>query len=418
VKTILQSAASVLGGEAAVRVANYAVILFVARAYGARTLGVYALVLSIVTVVVMFADAGLQTAAITQLSHDTANRNQVFGLLTISKLSLLATAALLLCLYAALSRPGSLFVSIGMWLGLRTILQSLSQLQMAALKSVSRANLIGAIQSAHCVMLLCGLLLAHRFAWTLNALLVWLVAAQFFELLLAVTALACTGVYPRWSRAFHFYPILKLAAPFGLAYGLANLIIRTDTIILAKFVSLSELGAFSAANSLLLLVYVASWLFSSILLPGAVRIAHQGEMLRSWSNAWLRRVALFGIPAAFFAAIIAPKLVAMLFGPAYSSGGIVASLMLLACPFILLNSVYATFTIATNNRVVLLSAYVATVLATFVLDVALGRMFGSLGIAVAIVVRETIMLFVFWLLTSGALWPAAKFEPHPFSEGN
>jgi O-antigen/teichoic acid export membrane protein len=55
-KTVLQNLASVVGGEAAVRAANFVVVLFISREYGAAALGAYAVSLAVSTVVVMFAD--------------------------------------------------------------------------------------------------------------------------------------------------------------------------------------------------------------------------------------------------------------------------------------------------------------------------------------------------------------------------
>ncbi len=163
-KAVLQSVVSVIGGEAAVRVANFAAVLVIARQYGRRALGAYALSLAVVTVVVMFADNGLQTAAITQISSFNAHRNQIFGRLTASKSILLAMAAILLAVVAGLTKQEALFLTIGFWVTVRAILQSYSQLQMAILKSVSKANWIGAIQGVHSAILVAGLWLAHE-AW-------------------------------------------------------------------------------------------------------------------------------------------------------------------------------------------------------------------------------------------------------------
>jgi O-antigen/teichoic acid export membrane protein len=289
---------------------------------------------------------------------------------------------------------------------------------MAALKSVSKASVIGAIQAVHGAILLLGLWLAYAFAWPVTGLLAWLAVAQSLELVIAVIVLARAGVYPRWPRPLPFYSILKVAAPFGAVYGLANLIIRSDTIILSRFVSLSELGTFSAANSLLLLVYVVSWLFGSVLLPEMMRLAHLPDDVRKWSNLWARRVALATVPVALVASLLAPRFIVVLFGPAYSASGVPTSLMLLACPLILLNSIYTTFTIATNNRTVLLSTYAATAFAAFVLDFLLARAFGALGVAAAIVVREAAMFTAFCLFTSRVLSSAPNLEFRPSSEGS
>ncbi|HTQ96704.1 MAG TPA: oligosaccharide flippase family protein, partial [Candidatus Acidoferrum sp.] len=156
-KAILHSLLSVIGGEAAVRAANFAAVLLIARMYGKVELGAYAASLAVVTVVVMFADNGLQTAAITQVSQETENRNQVIGQLAICKTILLALAAIVLFGVAVWTKQTDLFLATGIWVAARTIVQSYSQLQMSILKSVSLAKWIGMIQSAHSGFLFLGI---------------------------------------------------------------------------------------------------------------------------------------------------------------------------------------------------------------------------------------------------------------------
>ena len=417
-RSTLHSIASVIGGESAVRAANYAAILFIARIYGARTLGAYAVTLATVTVVVMFADTGLQTVAITELTGEDQQREQFFGQLVLCKAILLGVAAIFLVAFAGVTRPTELFLAIGAWLSLRAILQSFSQLQMAVLKSALKANFIGIVQSIHSAVLFLGLALAFTFRWSFFALLAWLAASQLLELSLATTVLVRHGVSPRWPQRFQFLATLKIAAPFGIAYGIANLIIRADTIVLSKFASLAELGSFTAANSVLLLVYVASWLFASVLLPEMVRLSRSGETLKPYVNQWARWIVLIILPGSLLASLLASKAIVLLFGTLFSTSGVLTSIMLLACPLILLNSTYTASTIATNRRAVLLGTYAAAALLTFLLDFLLGRAFGSLGIAVAIVMREAAMLLCFWLFSSRTLWLAGKLEFRPPSEGN
>jgi O-antigen/teichoic acid export membrane protein len=416
VKAVLRNLASVIGGEAAVRAANFVAVLFIAREYGRATLGAYALSLAVVTVVVMFADNGLQTAAITQLSSATAGRDRILGQLTLTKTILLGAAALVLTAIAGWTGQGPLFLAVGFWVTVRAILQSYSQFQMAVLKSVSRARWIGIIQSIHSVILFVGILLAFKQSWGIFVLLAWLTFAQFLELLFGAAVLYQSGVFPRWPKRLRVLTTIKMAAPFGIAYGLANLIVRADTIVLAMFAPLADVGAFSAADSVLVIVYVSAWLFGSILLPEMVPLASQPEKLKAFANQWSRWVVLIAVPCALFIALVAPRGIVLLYGPAFASSGTLGSVMALACPLILLNSIYTTLTFATNSRAIFLSVYGASASATLALDVFLGRAFGAIGIAIAIVIREAAMLLGFWLLTTHFAARAAGLRTELFPE--
>jgi O-antigen/teichoic acid export membrane protein len=287
---------------------------------------------------------------------------------------------------------------IGTWVLIRTVLQSYSQLQMAILKSLSTTNAIGAIQVIHSLFLFAGIGAALLRHWTIFALLAWFTAGQLFEFALTISTLFGTRVYPSWPPALHFWGAMRESAPFGITSGLANLIVRSDTVVLSTLVPLTVLGAFSAPNSILLVVYVAAWLMGSVLLPEMVRLSAKPERLTLYVKKWTRLLAFGSTPIAILACLAAPRGIPLLFGPAFEQSGPLASVMAMACPLILLNSVYTNLAIALNKRAVFTGLYAGIAAGAIGLNFLLGRAFGPMGIAAAIVIREAGMLAGFWIL--------------------
>jgi glycosyltransferase involved in cell wall biosynthesis/O-antigen/teichoic acid export membrane protein len=402
-RNVLASLASVIGGEAGIRGSNFVAALFIARVYGGFVLGAYAALLAVVTICVMFADNGLQTFVITELSARPTGRNEIVGQAYICKTILLAAAALILAATATGLKVSPFLWMIGAWVTARTVLQSYSQLQMAILKALSKANVIWVVQALHSLFLLAGIWLAFWHVWTVFGLLAWFTAGQFGELVLTIVVLRWAELHPSWPAQLHFWALLRKSAPFGIAYGLANLIARTDTVVLSTLVPLSVLGTFSAANSILLIVYVAAWLLGSVLLPEMVRLSSSLQALKQYVGKWARLLALITIPSACLVYLAAPKMMLLLFGRPFYRSGALAAVMALACPFILLNSVYTSFAIAMTRRRVFTSLFVATAVAAIGLDLVFGRAFGSMGIAVAIVIRECALFVAFWVLMSRPL---------------
>jgi len=397
-RTVLQNLISVIGGEAAVRTANFAAALFIARTFGGFALGAYAASLAVVTVAVMLADNGLQTFVITELTSKPAERESIISQVYLYKMILFAVAIALLGAIASSLKLSTFLWGVGIWVAARTILQSYSQLQMAILKSLSKANAIGVIQVIHSLFLLAGIgvtLLRH---WTISSLLAWFCAGQFFEFVFLILTLLRTGVHPRWPARLRFWESMRKSAPFGITSGLANLIVRSDTLVLSTLAPLSVLGIFSAPNSMLLIVYVAAWLMGSILLPEMVRLSPEAGRLKHYVNKCARLLSITSVPIAILAWLTAPRCVLLLFGPAFYRSGPLASVMALACPFILLNSVYTNCAIALNKRAVFTGLYAGTAAVAVGLNFLLGRAFGPEGVAAAIVIREAGMLAGFCLL--------------------
>jgi O-antigen/teichoic acid export membrane protein len=401
---------SVVGGEAAVRAANFAATLLIARVFGGSVLGAYTACLAVVTVVIMFADSGLQTSAIAELSQGGSTRGEILGRLYLCKTMLIAAAALLLTGIGVWANVAPFMWAIAVWITLRTALQSYSQLQMSVLKACSKANLIGAMQAIHSLLLLIWIWLVHTRGWGIFGLLFGLTAGQTFELAALFLVLTRAGVRPTWPEHLCFWKVITKSAPFGVSYGLANLIVRADTIVLAALVPLSELGNFSAPNALLAMAYVVSWLFGTVVLPEMVRRSPSPESLKSYARTWVRWIAITMTPCTLFAFWAAPKLMTVLYGPAFYRGGALASVMALACPFIFVNSVYTNLAIATNSKAGLMGLFAITAAVAVLLDLVLGRAFGALGVAWAIVIREVGMSGGLWMLTSRASAPVTQLD--------
>jgi O-antigen/teichoic acid export membrane protein len=401
---------SVVGGEAAVRAANFAATLLIARVFGGSVLGAYTACLAVVTVVVMFADSGLQTSAITELSQSGNARGEILGRLYLCKTMLIAAAALLLAGIGLWVSVAPFVCVIAVWITLRTVLQSYSQLQISVLKACSKANLIGATQAVHSLLLLIWIWAVYTRGWGIFWLLFGLTAGQTFELTVLFIVITRAGVRPTWPEHLLFWKVITKSAPFGISYGLANLIVRADTIVLAALVPLSELGNFSAPNAILAMAYVVSWLFGTVVLPEMVRRSPSPESLKSYARTWVRWIVITMTPVTLLAFWAAPPLMNVLYGPAFYRSGALASVMALACPFIFLNSVYTNLAIATNSKTGLMGIFAMTAALAVLLDLVLGRAFGAIGVAWAIVIREMAMLAGLWMLTSRASAPVTQLD--------
>jgi O-antigen/teichoic acid export membrane protein len=409
-KNILKPLGSVLGGEAAVRAANFAATLLIARVFGGTVLGAYTACLAVVTVVIMFADSGLQTSAITELSQGVGARGEILGRLYLCKTLLIAAAALLLAGIGLWVSITPSVWAIAAWITARTALQSYSQLQMSAVKACLRANLIGPAQAVHSVLLLIWIWLVYARGWGIVWLLFGLTVGQMFEFAVLFLVLTRAGVRPTWPEHIFFWKVVTKSAPFGISYGLANLIVRADTIVLVALVPLSELGNFSAPNAILAMAYVVSWLFGTVVLPEMVRRSASPEDLKNYAKTWARWIAVTLTPCTVIAFLVAPRLMNVLYGPAFSRSGALASVMALACPFIFMNSIYTNVAIATNRKTGLVVLFAITATVAVLLDLAFGRAFGAIGVAWAIVIREAGTLAGLWMLTSRASAPVTQLD--------
>jgi O-antigen/teichoic acid export membrane protein len=350
----------------------------------------------------MFADNGLQISAVTEICSVRDRSPQVVGELYLAKAML---SALVLALIFAIGLHGHfprIYWVVGILVTLRTFIQSYSQLQVAILKSLFKMHLVGIVQSLHAGLLLLGIGIAFVRHWPVSAFLALLVAGQTLELSLVSAAVLHNRVRARWPRLSSCFALMRRSIPFGLAYALANLIVRLDVLVLSVLVSLSEIGQFSAADNLLVIVYLASWLFGSVLLPEMVQLSESAERLARFMKEWIRITLLVVVPAALICFLVAPKVIVALYGTDFVHAGTLASWMVLACPSIVLNSLFLHYAIATGAKRTYLGILFVTALFAVVLNYFLARSFGAAGVAAAILIRESLISFAFWLRHSRA----------------
>lgn len=406
VQRTLPNLISVIGGEFLLRIASFFVVLLIARVYGASALGLFATALAYLTLAVAAGEGGLQTGAIEKINRNPSNIHQIVSQLYAAKTLMffpLGVVMVLVCLSLGLSTEAWI---VGGLVSFRSAVQSYCQLQLATLKSINRMLSIGVIQFVHFIALIAGIAAAHQYAWNFHNLLWWMVGCQLLELILSAAWLWMAGIRPRPVAIADCWKLLRGTTPVGFTNLMATLIVRMDVIILSFLVPMAEVGRFSAAHALLVVVYVVSWLFGSVLLPDLVRLAAEGKSLDSFLRHWTRLLLWITVPGSLVLFWLAPPVMRVLYGSPFAQSGLLASIMVLAIPCILLNSLYMNRAIALRSPSVYLGTYLITTGLAVVLDLLLGSAFGSMGIAVAIVAREFGMLAIFWVRSSSITVPA------------
>lgn len=390
---------SVVGGEGLLRTANLAAVVVIARLYGPTVLGTYSTILAVATVAVMMADNGLQVFSVAEASKRMHELEIVLSQLYVVKTFLFVVMAIALTAAGLWLRFARITWILGAIITLRTLLYSYCQLHAGVLKSLDRMTLIGIVQAIHFAVLLIGVGLVFYHKWSIAILLLWLVLGQLFEMILSAVMLLRQRVKLARVSLSGCLGVLRRSTPVGITYTTAAFILRGDVIVLSILAPAAVVGHFAAANMPLVMVYVAAWLFGSVLLPEMVRRSMNPTLLQSYVNQWIKGLLLTLIP--FCAGLVwaAPPLVRIFYGPAFVTTGTLASIMVMSVPFILCNAVYLSKAIASASSKTYIGIYLGTAVAALALDFALGNALGPVGVATAIVLREIGMFLAFRIAT-------------------
>lgn len=399
-KQTLANLGSVAAGEGLLRFASFLAAVVIARVYGSSVFGVYATALAYVTVVSMLADNGLQIAAVQQISRSPSHLAAIASQLYLAKTLLLAPAVLLfvgLLLWMWLPLLVARIVAL---VAIRAFLHSYAQLHVAMLKAINRMHVIAVIQATHFVFLLAGIGWCYRREYPITSLLMVMVAGQALELFGSAVFLRSYGARLKRTPILQSCKLLRVAAPMGATYTLNSIALRCDVVLLSFMVPAAVLGHFAAAQSLLVLLTVAAWLFGSVMLAEMSPLAHDCDAIEYYVRRWTRRLLVVLVPAAVVGFWAAPLGLVAMFGDNFASAAPIVTILLSATPLLFLNSLYLNRAVALDLRSVYLGAYISAFAVGLVLDLILMRWLGATGVAVAAVSRET-SLFLFFKASAG-----------------
>jgi len=417
-RTTFASTLHVIGGESLLRLANLGAAVLIGRLYGASTLGLCATILAVATIAERLADSGLEMTGIAEISQQPKLLDEFATALYIDKLALSSIAAAILFSIALIIGLSPSQWSIALFFCLRTFLYSFSRLHAGFLKAIGRTNQIACIQSLHFVLLLLGLLAAYAIRLPLLSLLLMLVAAQSVEFLLSLLALRRIGARVTSVRSSFCWNLFRRSSMVGAVYSLSTVMFRGDVLVLSLLASTAVVGAFAAANSALVMVYVVAWLFSGVFLSDLGRLSSDQKSFDAHFRRCLVALLLFSLPSSALAALLAPEVIRIIFGNSFASAVLPVAIMMFAVPFILLNAAFLARAIARDAVQTSFAIYSGAALLSLVLNFLLGRIHGAAGVATSIVLREAAMTFAFVRFRESATAARRESSTARHSEGS
>lgn len=403
----MNSLINVVSGEALLRSANAGVAVLIARQYGATALGTYATILAVSTVAERLADNGLELTGIAEVSAPSRDRNEIVAALLVSKTALSAVAMGLLALLAWSTGLPAGHWTIAAILALRTFLYSYCRLHAGFLKATEQTKVLVGLQSLHFVVLVICLTAVYLRGQSLVVLLLCLLAAQFLEYTMSCGVLHRLGFRLSGVSLSLCWKLLHHSTPIGMIYLLNTVMLRGDVVVLSLVASAYVVGTFAAANTGLVMIYVVAFLFSGILLSDLGRLSAHPSEFDAHFRRCLRWVLLLCIPLAGLCALFAPVVIRLLFGISFTAAGLPGAFMMLALPFILLNAAFLSRAIARKGTWLALRIFGFGAALSLALNFVLGRQYGALGVAGAIVMRESAMTLTFALSRN---FPARRNE--------
>lgn len=394
----LVNALALFGGEGISRSATFLVAMIVAHRFGPVALGQYGFALAVASIFAIVPDFGLHLLTTRELVIQPERLRSIFWNLHWLKILLVCWVAASVVLFGhGVVQDGVRRILLYL-LVTRALLQSFSQIYMAILKAFERMHYIALQQFAGAAIAVAcatvALILRANMFMVVSCLLAgqaveawigWRVVVRRFE----------PGELYAWNVGLQ-WNMLTAAAPIGLTIGLQALNIRFDVVAAGIFSDDLDLGRFQAAAWFLVGTFLCVSLLMNVVFPKLSRLLQKpSERSRAYVESLLKNGSLLAIAGSLMVWLGAPWILRWFFGASLGTAVDLLRIIALALPFMFLNTMLSYVFIAARLRAVYLGTFAWGVGIGCLLSVVLAKRYGVTGVAVADVIREFLMTFMF-----------------------
>lgn len=403
VRVVLRNLLFGVAGEALSGVLNFLTFIIIARHLGASGFGLFSYALAFVGVFQLLADFGLTTILVREIVRAPDRVAEIMGALRplawLSSLLVFAAIAALGWLFAPAAEVYRATLLLG--LAVLTTFHSFSYASVCRAFEEMGFNALGNI--THKLLQIGLVLAAIQGESGVTGIAAAMLAANLYQWLF-FSVVVRRRYLPRlvWRFDFGFWRYLLVeAVPIGLAMVFRRANQQVGTLVLAALAPSLAVGLFNAAYKIVQMVDMIPFTLSLPLFPPIARLAGESRdrLFLLLAQAW-RMFMIVAAPLAVWLWLMAPRLIELLFGPAYADAANSLRAMAVAVLLLFATALYPyLFSSLQQQRTYSLGA-----VACFVANLALGAilipLYGHLGAALAMVVSEAI----FFLTGAWALY--------------
>ena len=379
------------------KLATLALVVVMARELGDAGFGVFTFGFAFATLVTALAGFGQDVVLIREVARDPGRFHRYFFNTLVLK-STLAVPALLVSSAAAFALGVDAETRwVVLLLGLAVVAELLTMTCLAAFQAFERLVYMPIV-----LVTQRGVAAAFGIAALVGGAGVVTVSAIYAAAAALAFVLGLALVYRRIGRPrlsvdpSFWWPLMRVAAPIGLAGVLGTILFRVDTAILASFEPEQVVGHYGAAFRLFEATLFVSWSVGTAVYPVLSRLTRETDPpLASVFDRSLKLVLALTLPVAAAAAILGRSLVELLYGSAFAEAG---TALLLLAPAIALYPVAhmaSALLYARDRQVAMVTVYGIGAVANIALNVVLIAAFSLDGAAVATSLT--------WILLAAAL---------------
>lgn len=396
-KRISRNMAALSFAEIVSKLLQFVIMVYAARVLDKESFGIFSFALAFSFIAVIFADLGINTYLIREISRDSSKSSKYFGNAFITKIFLsVITFALIFGILGVLGYDQkSRTVVYLVWLF--AIMSSFTELTYSIFRSFEKMYYDASIKVLRMLILifLTFFVLAKGYGVVFFGL-----SFVITEVLIFLTSFAL--VYTRFTKPvfeFDFDFIKNLlfnSFPFGLSIVFGSIYFYIDSVMISKMRGPLEVAEYGAAYNLVLALLFIPLIYTTAIYPVMSRYYKKDSKALEfiYRKSW-KYLYIIGIPISFGIFLLSDNIISLLYGTKYKSS--VLALRILAWFVFLkfINYMLGTTLSSINRQKYRMYAQAGTALFNVALNLVLIPYIGFIGAAISTVLTE-IFLFVLY----------------------
>lgn len=382
--------------EKAVRITTGLFVgILMARYLGPQKFGIYNYALSFVALFAAISTLGLNGIVVRDLIKDRYSATTILG--TAFMLQLVGGLAAFVIVVGAIScvRPGDdiikplvIIVGFGLVFSFREVTKYWFESQLTS-KYAIRAE-VGVFLFISMVKI--GMILIHAplvaFIWIVLLEIILATIALFYAFLNLDDAPRSFAIQAQRARS-----MLKDSAPLILSGISISLAMRVDQIMLGEMGAISDVGLYAVGVKLAESLVLIGTIVATSMFPRFVEL--KGNDFNREFIAIVRYVFYAMFLASIIISVSSSTIVNILFGATYAGSSSVLSILIFSIPFTFVNVMSTQYLLKHRYHSAILLRQVGALALNVFLNFILIRSFGILGAAIATVVTDIALVFIF-----------------------
>lgn len=396
VQRIAKNTGVLLISQIASYILGFFFIMYTARYLGAEGFGILSFALAFTGIFGVFADLGLSTLTVREVSRDKSLATKYLGNIAVIKIILVIITFGLIALMINLLGYPEQTIKVVYLVALSVIFGAFSQMFYSIFQAYEKMEYQSGGHILSSALMLSGALFAisQGFSVVEFASLYFLVSA----VVLGYSFVVCVWkfILPKieFDRGF-LKPTIKEALPFGLTGIFVMIYYYIDTVMLSLMVPNANevIGWYNVAYRLVLvLLFIPSVYFASVFPVMSRFFKTSDESLKFTFERSFKYMMIMAVPIGVGTTLLADRIISLIFGPDFRPATIALQILVWSCVFIFMNWPFSNLLNSTNRQMDITKVTCICMFVNVVLNLLIIPKYSYIGASVTTVITEFVAL--------------------------